>query len=113
MGSTSHLGVGGRRRAEHGQGRFALVLFTPVFFALGCGHPATREECELILSKNVEFELRSQNVSDPKVIDERVETAMKEKGELLEPCIGTRITDDAVACVRKAQTTEAFEACLN
>ena len=32
--------------------------------------------------------------------------------ELLDECVGKRITQDAMACVRQAETAEALDACL-
>lgn len=79
----------------------------------GCGHPATRAECEEIFERIAEIELRSLNVTDGQELRRRTDDARDARGEqLLEQCIGRRITDRAMACVRKAQTAEELDACL-
>lgn len=90
-----------------------LLPLAAVVLGVGCGHEATREECEIILAKNAEFELRAQGITDPAVIERRVDETKAAKPELLETCIGKRITEDAMRCVRDAPDAEAFEACLD
>jgi hypothetical protein len=79
----------------------------------GCGHPATREECEELFTKNAEIELRAQHVSDPKQIAERTSAARAAEGEAFtHRCMGKRITARALACVRQATTAEQLDRCL-
>lgn len=79
---------------------------------IACGHPATSEECDAIFRKSAELELRSQSVTDPAEIDRRVAEARASKPDLLDDCVGKRITDEAMQCVKSATTSEAFDACL-
>ncbi|MEQ9319223.1 MAG: hypothetical protein RIF41_08685, partial [Polyangiaceae bacterium] len=80
---------------------------------LGCGHPATQQECEEIFQRSAEIELRAQNVTDPDLVDAKIAEAKAVRGrELLDECVGKRITQDAMACVRQAETAEALDACL-
>jgi hypothetical protein len=80
----------------------------------GCGHPATRDECDQLLAKSAEIELRGQNVSDPKLIAERTAAARATpKGlEFSTQCLGKRITASALECVRKSTTAAEFDRCL-
>jgi hypothetical protein len=81
--------------------------------AAGCGHPATHDECEAIFQRSAEIELRSQHVTDPKVIAERTAAVRAARGEeLIKQCVGRRITDSAIACVRRAETPEEVDRCL-
>lgn len=91
----------------------ALLVFLAAALA-GCGHPATREECDELLAKSAEIELRGQNVSDPKMIAERTAAARATpKGvEFSAQCLGKRITTSALECVRKSTTAEQFDHCL-
>jgi hypothetical protein len=100
------------------RGRRVIVLTSLVCGAAavlgGCGHPASREECEEIVNRSAEIELRSQNVTDPKVIAERTEAMRAAKGtELINHCVGRRITGGAMMCVRKATTPEQMDKCLD
>ncbi len=80
----------------------------------GCGHPATQEECDQLLVKTAEIELRGQNVTDPGTIAERTAAARATpKGIAFSgQCLGKRITAGALECVRKATTAEQFDHCL-
>ena len=90
----------------------ALALMMLVIPSWGCGHEATREECEVILAKNAEFELRAQGISNGDEIQRRVSETKAARPELLDACVGKRITDEAMQCVRDAADADAFEACL-
>jgi hypothetical protein len=109
----------------HGWREMVLVSARPIrawlsmaatgacLLAAGCGHPATREECVEIFERSAEIELRSQNITEPEEVRRRTAEARAVKGEeLLQRCIGRRITDRAMRCVRQAQTAEELDACL-
>jgi hypothetical protein len=86
----------------------ALALFTS-----GCGHPATLDECKIIFQRSAEIELRAQNVTDPKLVAERTEAVRLARGEeLIQQCVGKRITTRALSCVEKATTAEQVDRCL-
>ena len=79
----------------------------------GCGHPASEQECQEILQRSAELELRSRNITDTDTIQSRVAAAREAKREqLMGLCLGRRITDAAMACIRRAASSEALEACL-
>ncbi len=92
----------------------ALAALSATLGALsGCGHPATDVECAEIFRSSAEIELRSQGITDPAVIAQRVADARAAKGdELLADCVGKRITDSAMACVKQAKTAEELDECL-
>jgi hypothetical protein len=93
-------------------GAAALAAVLPLL-SLGCGHPATREDCEAIFRRSVEIELRAQNVIDPKAIEERAASVRQARGqELIDRCVGRRITDRALACVRGATSPQEVDRCL-
>lgn len=94
--------------------RAALFVVCLMGAALGgCGHPASREECEEIFNRSAEVELRLQNVNDPKLIEERTAAVRKDRGEdLVKQCVGKRITNDAMTCVRAAKTSQEMDRCL-
>jgi hypothetical protein len=80
-----------------------LSLTFLVVLSSGCGHPASREECEQILDKIVELELQEQKVTDPAVVEQRKADTRKAKGEaVVQQCVGRRITSGALVCVRSA-----------
>jgi hypothetical protein len=78
-----------------------------------CGHPASREECEEIFRRSAEIELREQNVTDPAEISRRTEEARTARGDkLIENCLGKRVTNRAMECVRGAGTAHELDRCL-
>lgn len=100
-----------------------IFLFFFAFFAfsgaLGCGHPATADECRLIVDRIAELELRAQNVTDPAEIARRRRTSLglgdsdSVPPDRLQECVGRHVTDRAMACVRSARTAdEITERCL-
>jgi hypothetical protein len=105
-----------------GSSRLRISLFCLAFFvamgATACGHPATADECRVIVDRIVELELRAQKVSDPAEIDRRRRTSLgmtdgATPPNLLQDCIGRHLTDRAMECVRSAQTAgEISERCL-
>src|SRR4051812_5494992 len=84
----------------------------PLALALaGCGHPATRAECDELFAKSAEIELRGQRIDDPaRIVEMTAAARATPKGaEFTTQCAGKRITDRALACVRKATTAQEFD----
>lgn len=83
--------------------------------AVGCGRPATEEECRVILRRAAELQLKGQlDVSSDVVKAEldAIEASMKEA--MMQKCVGKRITDGALACVKRAQSSkQLLDECLD
>ena len=91
----------------------ALALVGWALAASGCGHPASTEECTVILDKTAELTLRSQNISDPNILSERIAAFREARGEeLLAKCKGRNITESALACVKRAESPAEVDRCL-
>lgn len=90
--------------------RGSRPLARPVAFlvlgalVLGCGHPASAKECEEIADRVTKLELQSSPVGrDPDTAKEQLErTRSWVKETQLKSCVGRRITDAAMKCVRAA-----------
>jgi hypothetical protein len=80
--------------------------------ATGCGHSASREECEAIFVRTAEIELAEQKIQDPAEVAKKVEEVRVARGDVIDECIGKRITTKAVECVKRADTTAKVDACL-
>ncbi len=88
----------------------ALVACAALIALGGCGHPATEPECQEILDKVVELELRGQNVNDPATLELRKKTTREARSkELLPGCVGRKITDQAMACIRGATSYDEID----
>ena len=104
---TSRLSAGPRPRL------LPFVLLGLV--VLGCGHPATKKECQEIADRVTELELQSSPVGrDPDTAKEQLErTRSWVKESQLKSCVGRRITDAAMQCVRAAKkSTEITDHCF-
>jgi hypothetical protein len=103
--------VRGLRRK--GSWRLAIAASTLVTL-VGCGRPATKADCDEILDKSAMIELKAQNVTDPAEVKKRTEAVRAAQGEqLLAKCVGRRVTDKAMACVRNATTSDQVDRCLD
>lgn len=93
------------------------LLLVPLLGVLlaGCGHPATREECDEIVNRTAEIELREQAITDPKVIAERMASpgSVERMKKAVDQCVGTRITETALRCVRASTTAKQMDRCLD
>jgi hypothetical protein len=93
--------------------RHVALAAVPGMLLAGCGHPATRAECDELFAKNAEIELRAQRITDPKLVAERTAAARVAEGEdFTSRCLGKRITRKALDCVRRATTAEQVDRCL-
>lgn len=82
---------------------------------LGCGHPATEKECQEIADRVTQLELAASPAGkDPETAKEHLErTRSWVKEGQLKSCVGRRITDRAMQCVRTAKRAEEItDACF-
>ncbi len=91
--------------------RLALPALAALAVVSACGRPATLEECNEIVRRIVELELSARGAAgqSPEVV--RDTTAALEKATL-EQCVGRRIDDEAMQCVRTAKTAEDVVKCF-
>ena len=94
-------------------GHFFAALVALV--ATGCGRPATISDCEEIVARIAELELRGAPATDPSSIAKEVaDTKQAFQAKAKQECVGKRITDRALKCVRTAKTAEEIvRECLN
>jgi hypothetical protein len=89
----------------------AIVLFAGLTLT-GCGRKATREDCEAVVDKNVELQLKALGVVEPVTVAKRrdeMRTSMKDD---IDKCVGKRVTDAMISCVKNAESTEKIDKCL-
>jgi hypothetical protein len=77
----------------------------------GCGRKATTEDCDFIVDRYVEVELKALRVSDPKVIEQRKADMRKDLRDELKTCPGKRVTDSMLACVKAAESNAELDKC--
>jgi hypothetical protein len=99
--------------------RFAAAATTGAFalgvaFLAACGHKATAADCQIIVDRNVEVEMMKLHITDPTAIAKKKEEEKndpKTKADL-DGCIGKRITDGMMNCVKNAQTGDEIDQCI-
>src|SRR5688572_29487456 len=94
--------------------RLALVVLASLLLpvATGCGRPATEADCQLIIDRNVEVQMKAMKLEDRDLITKKqqeLRTSMKEE---LKDCVGRRVTDAMMRCVKEAATAEDITKCI-
>lgn len=76
----------------------------------GCGRPATEAECNEIVTRVATLEYQSASKSTTAVDAAQIETIRaRVKGSMLKSCVGKRITENALKCVRQAKTAKEVQ----
>ncbi len=90
----------------------ALSLALVLGVVAGCGRKATEADCMLILDRNVEVAMKAMNVTDTASVQKRKDEIRGEMKSDMKDCVGRRITDAMLGCVRKAETADGIDACM-
>ena len=90
----------------------ALALLVCAFSVAACGRKATLADCEMVVDRNIEVKLRADGVTDPETIEKRKSELRGSLKEDIDKCVGKRVTDAMMACVRTAETAEQIDKCL-
>lgn len=89
--------------------RFAPCLAL-LLFVSGCGRPATLQECEEIADRvaTLEYEAASKTKTAPQ--PEQIQTIRARVHDaMMKGCVGKRITERALHCVRSAKTSSTIQ----
>jgi hypothetical protein len=92
--------------------RLLVGLAVLALVGAGCGRKATRADCELVVDKNVEVKLKSDGMTDQALIQKRKDELRTSLKDDIDKCVGKRVTDGMLACVRSAETPEQIDKCL-
>lgn len=91
---------------------FGILSVSTVLTLLGCGRKATREDCELIVDRNGEVMLKGMGIVDPGAVEKRKEELRTQMKSDIDECVGKRITDGMIACVKTAESAEQITKCM-
>jgi len=95
----------------------SVKALLPLFLSglvLGCGHPASVDECEEIVERIARLELEKRKIDPTEVAAEIESTKKAVRNSTMKECVGKRITTRAMECVRKAKTSqEIVDVCFD
>jgi len=91
----------------------AGVIVAAVALLAGCGRKATEADCNAIVDRNVEVQMKKMNITDPTAISKKQQDIRAQFSESLKGCVGRRITDNMMQCVKTADTVEAIDQCMH
>jgi hypothetical protein len=91
---------------------FLCCLVLSGLVLAGCGRKATHEDCEAVVDKNVELQLKALGVTDPAVVGKRRDEMRAAMRDDIDKCVGKRVTDSMMACVKSAETADKIDKCL-
>jgi hypothetical protein len=92
-------------RSTREQRSYIVLPWLILGLTVACGKPATAEDCEHIMSRITELEMKAANVADPVAIQAQVERTKQMFQHAAEgECVGRRLSKATRECVDRAQT---------
>jgi hypothetical protein len=85
------------------------VLCLVALFLLSCGHRATEKECQEIVERVARLELERAKIGGEAMAKELKLARESFQKDIARRCVGRRITEEAMSCVRKAKSSQEIE----
>jgi hypothetical protein len=93
--------------------RASSIFLGLLFLCLCSCRRATQEDCQVIIDKSVELQMKESNKDDPGLVAKEKERLAKEMEEAMgKNCVGRIMSKSAIDCVRGAQSTKQLEQCV-
>jgi hypothetical protein len=87
---------------------FGAALIIALTFA-ACGHRATEKECQEIVERVARLELERAKIG-PELMARELKIAKESfQKDIGRRCVGRRITEEAMSCVRRAKSSQEIE----
>jgi hypothetical protein len=77
-----------------------------------CGRRATPADCQLLVDRSVELQLKELNHADAAAIAERERQVRAELDDEIRSCESRRVTEKTMDCVRAASSTSELDRCF-
>jgi len=77
-----------------------------------CGRRATPADCQLIVDRSVELQLREFSETSAEAIAAREREVRAALQDEIKSCESRRVSDKTMACVRSAASTQELDKCL-
>lgn len=85
------------------------LLLGSVLLLGGCGHRATVKECEEIVERVARLELERAKVGPAMLASELKIAKQSFQKDMGRRCVGRRVTEEAMSCVRSAKSSQEIE----
>jgi hypothetical protein len=80
----------------------------------GCFREATLADCQLVVDRTVELKLRELKTTQSEIVKKKQAEFRRELEESIRSeCVGRRIAESTLTCVRNADRLATLEKCLN
>ncbi len=89
-----------------------LAMVGMAVLLAGCWRKATEADCNAIVDRDVELQMRKMAITDDAAIAKKQQEIRSQFSESMKGCVGRRITDGMMKCVKEAQTVEAIDECM-
>ncbi len=86
-----------------------VIFLASVAVQLSCGRAATRDDCDAMLKKHVELKLADE--SNVAVRAQKTAEYTQMLRSQVDACVGRKLTDGYLNCVKSALTEDALKAC--
>lgn len=94
-------------RSFRGWSRWVALASLASTATFGCGRPATVEDCEQIVARIAELELKEVDVSDQTEVKAQIAGAQAAfRDRLMTDCVGRRLRQRSLDCLNKATSAE-------
>jgi hypothetical protein len=93
--------------------RSLAALAVTAALCAACGRRATPADCQLIVDKSVELQMKAMSETDPAIIRDRETHIRGELQDELKQCEARRVTDKTMACVSAATSSTELDKCLH
>jgi hypothetical protein len=93
---------------------FACCVALPAaLFGVGCGRPATESDCNKVVEKNVQVQMKKMNITDPAAVTKEQDRIRASLQPQIKQCVGRRVTDSIMRCVDRAETPDELDHCTH
>jgi hypothetical protein len=88
------------------------LVFAGALAVCACGRRATQADCQLIVDRSVELQLKELSEGDASAISAREREIRAQLTDEIHSCESHRVSEKTLACVRGASTPKELDACL-
>lgn len=89
-----------------------LAMVALLGLTAACGRRATDDDCRLIVDRAVELKMKELNAGGAEQIEKRQKQLRGELEGQMHDCVGRRVTEKMMGCVRSAATSAELEQCV-